>query len=487
MDVARSIAVGFTLLAAGSSALTAAGPPAGAGAGPPSAPLLLILDASGSMWGQVGGENKIVVARRVVGELVDGLADDATVGVIAYGHRRDGDCEDIEPVVPLGRLDRASLKKTVNALNPKGKTPITGAIEQAFAALGDRPGGATVVLVSDGLETCGGDPCAVVRAARQRGVDFVLHVVGFDVAGEDVSQLECAAQAGGGLFFSAENAGDLSAALEAAVAMPAETPAGRLSVKAVADGKLQDVAVWVTDAASGKDVSGGRTYASPDTNPRSIPLADGRYRVAVEAVGIKGAGRRDFEIEVAGGATVEKEVDFSTGELSIGVTRNGAPSDATLTVYVAGTKEVAASGRSYTAPSGNPKVVRITAGSYDVEIASVEIVGGPKHRVESVEVGPGGRAAVAHDFPSGTLRIGAVQGAELVDATVRLVDLATGNGVGQGRTYTSPNSNPKAFTVEPGRYRVELAAVKRAGDPKRQFEVAVEAGGTVEKVVEFGP
>ncbi|NNK61925.1 MAG: hypothetical protein HKO98_01855, partial [Gemmatimonadetes bacterium] len=60
-------------------------------------------------------------------------------------------------------------------------------------SLKGRAGGASIILVSDGLDTCGGDPCGAVREAKQMGLDFRLHVVGFDVAGEDVSQLECAA------------------------------------------------------------------------------------------------------------------------------------------------------------------------------------------------------------------------------------------------------------------------------------------------------
>ncbi len=139
--------------------------------------LLLVLDASGSMWGQIDGENKIVTARRVLGDLVDGLADDIDVGVIAYGHRQEADCDDIETVVPLGALDKASLKLTVNGLNPKGRTPITKSLQLAFESLESRGEPATVVLVRDGLETGGGDPCAAVRAAKAQGVQFVMHVV----------------------------------------------------------------------------------------------------------------------------------------------------------------------------------------------------------------------------------------------------------------------------------------------------------------------
>ena len=139
----------------------------GAGDRPPNPPsLLFILDASGSMWGQIDGENKIVIARKVFSDLVKDLADDSQVGLVAYGHRREGDCDDIETVYPIGPLDRASLVGHVNGINPKGKTPITKSIQQAFDVVRSNGGGASIILVSDGLETCGGDPCTTVRLAK---------------------------------------------------------------------------------------------------------------------------------------------------------------------------------------------------------------------------------------------------------------------------------------------------------------------------------
>jgi Ca-activated chloride channel family protein len=447
---------------------------------------LFVLDASGSMWGEIEGGHKIVIARDVFGKLVDDLPGDAEVGLIAYGHRREGDCSDIETLVPIGPLDMQQLKETVNGLNPKGKTPITASIQQAVDLLRDREGGAAVILVSDGLETCGGDPCAAVRLAKDEGLDFVLHVVGFDVAGEDVSQLECAAQAGGGLYLSAENAGELGAALEAAVAMPPDIPAGRLSLKAIADGELQDVSIQVTDAATGEEVIFGRTYSSPDTNPRELPLADGTYAVEVHAIGIKGDTARSFEIEIIDSSTVTKEVDYSTGEVSIHVTRNGELSDAVYKVYAAGGSEAVASGRTYTSSTHNPATVRLSAGSYRVEVETVEIEGKPTHQFATALLEPRGRIELSHEFTSGALAVGAVMGSDLVDATVRVIDLESGKAVAGGRTYTSPNSNPKTYFLEPGRYRVEVKAVRLEGKPSRQLEATVEAGATIDLMAEFG-
>lgn len=169
--------------------------------------LILILDASGSMWGQIEGENKITIAKKVLKDLIAGLPEDTNVGLIVYGHRDKGDCKDIETVIPPGPLNKGLLREKIDSINPKGKTPITDSVNRAFEVARGSENAATVILVSDGLETCGGDPCRAVEAAKGSGINFVMHVVGFDVAKEDVSQLECAAQAGGGLYLSADERG----------------------------------------------------------------------------------------------------------------------------------------------------------------------------------------------------------------------------------------------------------------------------------------
>lgn len=468
----------FVLLAAG---LIAAGAlPATAQDNEPPAPLLLILDASGSMWGQIQGENKIVIARRVVGSLVDDLQDGQEIGLIAYGHRREGDCEDIETVIAMGALDRQGFKATVNGLNPKGKTPITKSVKQALAAVEKAGRAATVILVSDGLETCGGDPCAAVRLAKDQGLDFVLHVVGFDVAGEDTSSLQCAAQAGGGLFLSAENADELSGALERAVAMSADVPAGRLAVKGVRNGELHDIAIVVT-GPDGEMVAGARTYTSEDTNPSSIPLPDGVFDVKVQAVGVKGDIVREFRIEITDGSTVERTEDFSTGEVSIRVTRNGELSDAVYKIKVAGTGEEAASGRTYTAANRNPALVTITAGSYDVEVTSVEIEGETRVELGRVTVEPGGRVELSHNYVSGTLKVKTHRAGTLVDSTVRVFG-TDGKEVAGSRTYTSARTNPNTFVVVPGTYRIVVNEIRGS---KSEINATAEAETTVEKAIDF--
>ncbi len=452
----------------------------------PSSDLLLILDASGSMWGRAQGEEKIVIARRVLQDLASRLPNDSDVGLIAYGHRREGDCADIETVVPLGPLDRTALVSKIESLNPKGKTPITQSIEQAVAAVKGRTDPTIIVLLSDGIETCSGDPCAAVGAARKSGANFLLHVIGFDLSKENVASLECAAQAGGGLYFDAKNADQLSAALNRAVETTEESADSALSVKALQNGELVDASVVVTNASTGEEAGGGRTYTAATTNPRVLPLPAGTYNVVVRAVSIRGATEQNFDgVVLKPAETIEKVADFSTGELSVLVKRNGELSDATVAVYEPGTRKQVAGGRTYRAASSNPKVVALTAGTYDVAVGSVELAAPAVQRFDGVVIKPSERLELVHEYDSGTLRVGAKNGAELVDATVTIYQAGERAQLAGGRTYTDAKTNPKAFVLTPGRYRVAVGPVRLPGKERKESEIDVPARGDAEWIVDF--
>ncbi len=97
----------------------------------------------------------------------------------------------------------------------------------------------------------------------------------------------------------------------------------------------------------------------------------------------------------------------------------------------------------------------------------------------------GAKTEQTHDFASGTLKIGAVSGRELIDAGVRITDVETGKPVAQGRTYATAKTNPRTFELSPGKYRVRVGAVKLQGRPRKEVEVTVEAGKIVEQIVDF--
>lgn len=176
--------------------------------------VVLVLDASGSMWGQIEGKTKIEIARTAVADLVGHWKSDDALGLVAYGHRSKGDCKDIETLIPYGPLDPKAYLATVNQLNPKGMTPLSAAVIQAADSLKISEQKATVILVSDGEETCELDPCQVGKELEARGVDFTAHVIGFDVPNPaHQAQLRCLAENTGGRYFNVRDAAELRAAL----------------------------------------------------------------------------------------------------------------------------------------------------------------------------------------------------------------------------------------------------------------------------------
>ncbi|WP_257385732.1 VWA domain-containing protein [Tahibacter caeni] len=187
---------------------------------------MLVLDASGSMWGTVGGTTKIDAARKAVAAMLDAWPPDARLGVMAYGHRRKGDCDDIEILRSPGEAGAGAIRGLIAGLSPKGMTPISAAVRKAAEALKFTEHKVSVILVSDGEETCDADPCELGAELEKLGVDFTAHVVGFDLPeGKARAQLQCLANTTGGRYFEARDAAALAAALEQVAAPPPAAPA----------------------------------------------------------------------------------------------------------------------------------------------------------------------------------------------------------------------------------------------------------------------
>ncbi|MCF7993547.1 MAG: VWA domain-containing protein [Chromatiaceae bacterium] len=183
--------------------------------------LLVILDASGSMWGQLEGVAKIETARKALAGLVNDLPPQTRMGLMAYGHRRQGDCTDIELVLPIATQNPDSFIETVAEISPNGKTPIASSLRAAADYVGP---GADVLLVSDGLEVCDGDPCAAAAFLAEQGIRTRVHVVGFDLSEQENAALQCVAEQGGGRYFTANSADALADALSEVARMPTEPP-----------------------------------------------------------------------------------------------------------------------------------------------------------------------------------------------------------------------------------------------------------------------
>ncbi len=204
----------------------------------------LVLDASGSMNARMpDGQTRIATARSVLAQVVSQLPAGTQLAFRAYGHqspRERHDCNDTQLLVPFG--DATALRTEVTAaagrLRAQGYTPITRVLEIAAKDLAaSPPGERAIILVSDGKETCEGDPCATARALKQANAELVVHTIGFAVDAAARAQLQCIASASGGTYSDADSAPQLLQALGqatvapmAAVVQPRQEP-GNLTVQ----------------------------------------------------------------------------------------------------------------------------------------------------------------------------------------------------------------------------------------------------------------
>jgi Ca-activated chloride channel family protein len=123
-------------------------------------------------------------------------------------------CTDTELLIPIGPIAKPRLVETVNAVQLKGKTPLVLSVLEAIKDFAKIPNG-SVILITDGIESCGGDIKAIAPAIKKSGLDINVNIVGFDIREEGGrEQLESIASSTGGMYLDAKNAAELLSALE---------------------------------------------------------------------------------------------------------------------------------------------------------------------------------------------------------------------------------------------------------------------------------
>jgi Ca-activated chloride channel homolog len=307
----------------------------------------LVLDASGSMYNRLAdGRYRIDAAKAVLQGIVAGLPDDdrLSVGLRVYGARLfaadDLACNDSHLEVPIDGVDRAALTGAVAATVARGATPIVHSLELTLddlPATGDR----RVVLVTDGLESCGGNLAAI--AERYAGLGIDLRIVGIDLEAAAAERFGAVAA-----FVNAATAIDLDTAIQDALGTEAasERSPVPVSVRVTRDGAPATAGVTV---ALVDPVTGARTrlepdeegafvgYLPPDTYAVELvdAFADDRTSVFGDlTVSDDGAS---FAFELAPTATVRLAVEPAqpTAGTAIRVTFEGGPDGAIGAVVLA--------------------------------------------------------------------------------------------------------------------------------------------------------
>ncbi len=205
----------------------------------------IVVDASRSMWGQINGEAKMSIAKNILDDVSYWYPQDLDLALRAYGSTspsESNNCSDSSLLVPFSEYNREPIRAAISGLRPTGQTPIAFALDQAARDFGSLGSDRAVVLVTDGIESCGGDPARAARDLADQGI--MVHVIGFglgNAADEDTWSLQAIANASGGRYVTAGSAEELKQALAQTVATSYSVYKGNAEVASGSLGSEQTI------------------------------------------------------------------------------------------------------------------------------------------------------------------------------------------------------------------------------------------------------
>jgi Ca-activated chloride channel homolog len=250
------------------------------------------MDSSGSMKADDGsGQPKIAAAKVALNGLVDSLDEDVLVGLRVYGHRvpntdKARGCKDTELIVPVGPLDKGAMKAKVRSFQAKGFTPIGLSLKKGAADLRGQEGKRTIVLVSDGIDTCAPPPpCKIARQITGQGIDLRIDTIGFQVDPKARAELRCIARVAGGDYYDAGSAQELADRLQQlsvralrtyeTVGEPVEGTTVPEAAPVLGTGQFTDTITpgeslyYAVEVAPGQSVEASATLVGDRTKPRA--------------------------------------------------------------------------------------------------------------------------------------------------------------------------------------------------------------------------
>ncbi len=190
--------------------------------------ILILLDCSFSMKEKLEGNmQKMDAAKMVLQQALARVPSDVNLGLRVFGQGYTGDpfmdCKQSGLLVPLGQGNRRSIIERVRQVHPYGLTPLEYALRQAAENdLTGLPGPKTLILISDGADTCGGNPCEFIKQLPRMGIKLKVDIVGLSLKNrpDDVMarhQLNCITETSGGKYYDANTAAQLIESISASV------------------------------------------------------------------------------------------------------------------------------------------------------------------------------------------------------------------------------------------------------------------------------
>jgi Ca-activated chloride channel family protein len=459
----------------------------------PSAPAIVIVDGSGSMWANLGQDraSKIDLVRAALRQSLTPLGPQSRIGLMSFGPR----CSDAEVVAPPDAGPGERLMPSVDKFNPRGKGPVALAIREAAKQV---PAGtaASIILLHDGPDNCQQDPCAAAAEAAKANPNLVIDVIGIGLEKADAQRMACVAKTTKGQMYDVRDASTLNAAVAEALRIanpdpatgraapevgltapaPTEAPGLRLTAALAGVGPALTVPVtWVvTKAEAPNDLVTKRS--APELN---LNVAPGSYVVEASL----GLAKARQVVEVGSKGRTSAQLGLAAGILKINghADKDGnALADPIVTVAAiseGGGTSRAAETAVWIARDPTAEIV-LPAGTYKIRIED-----GLANKEMQVAVTPGNAVEAQMVLGTGRLELSAAANGGAEAMTDVVYTLAEDDpDAPQGRRDVARSANPApVFILPAGTYY--LAA--QSGAAEVRDRIAVGSGTTVKHLLTF--
>ncbi|WP_439542551.1 VWA domain-containing protein [Hyphomicrobium sp.] len=471
--------------------------PAQAEDAPSDGPAIIVIDGSGSMWGNVGTEkpSKFDLARGALRQSLSGLSPRVRLGLMSFGHRRRADCSDVEVILPPEAGPPERVLSLVDKLSPKGKGPLALTLAEAAKQI---PAGehGSIIVVHDGVDNCWQDPCATAATIAKANANIRVFLIGFGLEPGDAQRLQCVADATNGRVIEAQSSSALADSISDALTLanlervdaatgiavpvpkaakpptPAGAPGVRLTASLSPDGPPLTAAVAWTLSKTGDN---GALLKSTRGKDFSADLEPGSY--VVEARFGQASQHQTVEVTAAGPTTATISLGAGYLKLNSLADKAGAALGDPLITVTAKDSADADGAPLWIGRDASARLV-LPAGTYRVRVQD-----GLAEQTSEVTVTEGTNSEARPVLGTGRLELSAVSAAngEPLQAVTYAVEEDDPDSP-QGRREIVRSAAPVAtFTLPAGTYYVSA----RSGVAEVHQRIALGSGDVVKNVSSF--
>jgi len=430
--------------------------------------MLFLLDASGSMYADWGGNTRMDIAKRMLVDLVDSLKVDQhlELALRVYGHQyhlRYKNCQDSKLEIPFAPANHDRLIARLRQIQPSGVTPIAHSLQESANDFKVDPNYRNVIIIiTDGIESCGGDPCAVSKALQSRRIFLKPFVIGLGMDKNYQEEFSCVGQ-----YYDAKNVGDFRQVLNKVLKQSLETTTVSVELLDV-DRKPTETNVNVTfyNNVTREPLYDFVHYRNPQGRPDSVML-DGVLSYDVVVNTIPPVVKRD--VTFVGGQ--HNVLPIQTPQGSLAINQRGH------TEYDKGVQALVRQ-------KDQQEVINVQeisdqekylVGTYDVEVLTL-----PKTYFEDIQIEQGQPTELNIPGPG-------VLNANLRTKGYGSIYKVHDNGFQEWIYDLNPDLTRFTMALQPGNYKLVFRAERSFGSKYTEVkEFTIQSGSTV-SLSFFGP